>query len=136
MFSLFCSSCSIEFDHSAVERLGRSEVVHNIVTMRIIQGPEHCQLAGGYVDGGEEVYPVDDLVTAWSGEGAVIGAVGGGGGSPAPPTGATPATRSEILKLELSMAILELASVIRASSVTSGLRAALSAGWKLELFVI
>ena len=69
-------------DSSAIERLGRSEVVHNIVTMRIIQGPEHCQLAGGYVDGGEEVDPVDDLVTLRSGEGAVVGAVGGGGCSP------------------------------------------------------
>ena len=50
--------------------------------MRIIQGPEHGQLAGGYVEGGEEVDPVDDLVTARSGEGAIIGAVGGGGCSP------------------------------------------------------
>ena len=48
----------------------------------------------------------------------------------APPTGATPDTRSEILKLEFSMAILESEAVILASSVTSGVRASLSADLK------
>ena len=48
----------------------------------------------------------------------------------APPTGATPDTRSEILKLEFSMAILESEAVIAASSVTNGVRASLSADLK------
>ena len=41
--------------------------------------PEHRELTGGYVEGSEEVDPVDDLVTARSGQGPVVGAVGGGG---------------------------------------------------------
>ena len=79
MFSLFCSSCSIEFDHSAVERLGRSEVVRNLIAVFILQRPEPGELVGRDLERGQEVDPVDDLVTARSGEGAVIGAVGGGG---------------------------------------------------------
>ena len=43
--------------------------------------PEHRELTGGYVEGSEEVDPVDDLVTPRGSEGAVIGAVGGGGSS-------------------------------------------------------
>ena len=79
MFSLFCSSCSVEFDHSAVERLGRSEVVRNLIAVFIVQCPEHGELAGRDLERGQEVDPVDDLVTARSGQGPVVGAVGGGG---------------------------------------------------------
>ena len=43
--------------------------------------PEHRELTGGYVEGSEEVDPVDDLVTARSGQGTIVGAVDGGSGS-------------------------------------------------------
>ena len=82
MFSLFCSSCSIEFDHSAVERLGRSEIVRNLIAVFILQRPEPGELVGRDLERGQEVDPVDDLVTARSGQGPVVGAVGGGGGDP------------------------------------------------------
>ena len=39
--------------------------------------PEHRELTGGYVEGSEEVDPVDDLVTARSGQGPIVGAVDG-----------------------------------------------------------
>ena len=81
MFSLFCSSCSVEFDHSAVERLGRSEVVRNLIAVFIVQCPEHGELAGRDLERGQEVDPVDDLVTARSGQGTIVGAVDGSSGS-------------------------------------------------------
>ena len=43
--------------------------------------PEHRELTGGYVEGSEEVDPVDDLVTARSGQGPIVGAVDGSSGS-------------------------------------------------------
>ena len=43
--------------------------------------PEHRELTGGYVEGSEEVDPVDDLVTAGSGQGPVVGAVNGSASS-------------------------------------------------------
>ena len=73
-----CSDGSKELNHSAIERLRRSVVVHNVVTEHIVQRSEHGQLGGGDVVGGEEVDPVDNLVTARSGEGPVVRAVDGG----------------------------------------------------------
>ena len=81
MFSLFCSSCSIEFDHSAVERLGRSEVVRNLILVFIVQCPEPGELVDRDLERGQEVDPVDDLVTARSGQGPVVGAVNGSASS-------------------------------------------------------
>ena len=59
MFSLFCSSCSIEFDHSAVERLGRSEVVNNVLHVVVIQHPEGLELSPGDLEWREEVDPLN-----------------------------------------------------------------------------
>ena len=50
--------------------------------------------------------------------------------APAPPTGATPETRSEILKLEFNMLILDSESLISSSSSISGERASLSSDLK------
>ena len=61
MFSLFFSSCSIEFDHSAVERLGRSEVVNNVLVIGVVQQSELPQLGPGDLQRREEVDPLHHL---------------------------------------------------------------------------
>ena len=53
----------------------RSEVVHNISILPILQGSERIQLLGGDLDRLDEVDPADDLHAAWGGEGAGVAAV-------------------------------------------------------------
>ena len=80
----FLVNSSIEFlipevDSSSIERLWWSEIIDNVLHLVVVQHPELLQLGPGDLQRREEVDPLDDLVTPRSGEGAVIGAVGGGG---------------------------------------------------------
>ena len=60
-------------------RVSQSEKIINIIDHYF--KPEHRELPDGYVEGSEEVDPVDDLVTAGSGQGPVVGAVNGSASS-------------------------------------------------------
>ena len=65
----------VESDCSIVERLWRSEVIHNIIILGILQHSELVQLVRGDLDRLEEVDPVDNLHTARSGQRARVTAV-------------------------------------------------------------
>ena len=60
-------------------RVSQTEKIINIIDHYF--KPEHRELPDGYVEGSEEVDPVDDLVTAGSGQGPIVGAVDGSSGS-------------------------------------------------------
>ena len=52
----------------------------NVNILRVSLAPECLHLSGGYLDGSEEVDPLDALRAGGRGEGARVGGVGGGGG--------------------------------------------------------
>ena len=67
----------IMIHHPSIERLGRSEVVINHLSLSIHQSSELIQLAAGNVKRGLEVDPFDHLKASWGGQAAIVCAVSG-----------------------------------------------------------
>ena len=67
-----------ETDSSSIERLGGSEVVHNVLHKVVIYHPEGLELSPGDLERREEVDPLDRLGARRSGEGSLVSAVPGG----------------------------------------------------------
>ena len=59
---------SIELHSSSIEGLRRSEVVNNVLAMRVHHGSEHLKLALGDLERSEEVDPFHNLITGWGGQ--------------------------------------------------------------------
>merc|ERR1711983_712596 len=70
-----------EADSSSIQRLGRSEVVHNVLHLGVFNISECLELSPGYLERSEEVDPLHRLSTGRGGEGPLVGAVLGGASS-------------------------------------------------------
>ena len=67
-----------EFDSSSIQRLGRSEVVHNVHHLGVFNISECLELSPGYLERGEEVDPLHRLSAGRGGERSLVCAVLGG----------------------------------------------------------
>ena len=68
---------TIKLNHSSIQGLGRSEVVHNVLAMGVHHGSELVELVLRDLERSEEVDPLHHLVTGWGGQRSLVVSIWG-----------------------------------------------------------